>query len=279
MLKWLENKNQQPSIEIEFLGTIGSDPAAAFLEHDLKAHGIIIDNVVRIEGGRSPLATIIINQRTGSRTITYDLRELPDLTFGNFISGIDISKYSWIHFEARQNLDEVRQMIQYVRSQDPSRAIKLSLEIERASDGRDIFFAEDLDFVFISKDYAKTNGCYNLNEAIRTIPSLLRSVKPSGTTTTLIIGWGEVGAGGVVLSHDHKLLLDTSKSDAFKPKNGVIDTTGAGDAFIASAIFAAHVMNYDLKGVLQFACRFAGAKCGVMGNKNLHLFDSLCMTL
>lgn len=166
-------------------------------------------------------------------------------------------------------MDAVIQMIRYVRISDPERKITLSLEIEKASDNRDPYFLEDLDYFFISKDYARTKGCMNLDHAMDRMPLMIP--KDKKTQTTFICGWGDVGAQGCIVNKG--AITSHTASPAFPPKNGLVDSTGAGDSFIAANIFAFSVLKYELKDAVEFACQFAGAKCGLLGQKVLDEFD------
>ena len=60
---------------------------------------------------------------------------------------------------------------------------------------------------------------------------------------------------------------DVKHSDAFPPEK-VIDTLGAGDTFVAGAIYSL-IKESSVEHALIFACSLAGFKCGVAGNDGL----------
>lgn len=49
----------------------------------------------------------------------------------------------------------------------------------------------------------------------------------------------------------------------------VVDTLGAGDCFIASVIFAHHLLGFDFRHSLIFGCKVAGDKVGMDGYDGL----------
>jgi ketohexokinase len=53
---------------------------------------------VYYEACDAPTSVVIINQTNGSRTIIHSNKNLPELTLDNF-KKLDLSRYSWIHFE------------------------------------------------------------------------------------------------------------------------------------------------------------------------------------
>lgn len=66
---------------------------------DFKAYNICINNCVYYEACDAPTSVVIISQTTGSRTIIHSNKNLPELTLDDF-KKLDLSQYSWIHFEA-----------------------------------------------------------------------------------------------------------------------------------------------------------------------------------
>jgi len=66
---------------------------------DFKTSNICIDNCVYYDACDVPTSVVIINQSNGSRTIIHSNNNLPELTLDDF-KKLDLSQYSWIHFEA-----------------------------------------------------------------------------------------------------------------------------------------------------------------------------------
>jgi hypothetical protein len=66
---------------------------------DFKTSNICIDNCVYYDTCDAPTSVVIINRSNGSRTIIHSNNNLPELTLDDF-KKLDLSQYSWIHFEA-----------------------------------------------------------------------------------------------------------------------------------------------------------------------------------
>lgn len=77
----------------------------------------------------------------------------------------------------------------------------------------------------------------------------------------VICPWGETGASA--MKTNGHLVTSTSFPPAV-----VVDTLGAGDTFNGAAIFALN-SGKNLKDSLTFACKVAGAKCGMMGFRGI----------
>lgn len=185
---------------------------------------------------------------------------------------MNIGEYDWIHLEARKNVNDIREFIQKVRREDKERKITISVEIEKPFESRTIFFEDDIDYLFVSKDYAKMKGATDLKTAIELLSNLSSTTKSTDQPTKIVVAWGEMGAA---ISTIKGSSIEYDYTEAFTPKSGVIDTTGAGDSFIAAVIFARILLNMNMKSSIMFGCKFAGAKCGVMGNRGLENFDEL----
>lgn len=185
---------------------------------------------------------------------------------------LNIDAYSWIHLEARKNVNDVRGFIQKVRKEDPKRKITISVEIEKPFESRTIMFQEDVDYLFVSKDYAKMKGATDLRTAVEMLSNYSAEVKSTSTPTYIVVAWGERGAATSTINKDNQ--IEYSFTPACVPTT-VVDTTGAGDAFIAAVIFARLLLKVNMKESIEFGCKFAGAKCSVMGNRGLNNFDKL----
>lgn len=145
----------------------------------------------------------------------------------------------------------------------------MSIEIEKPSKSRELFFREDFDYYFISKDYAKWKGATCAEESIEVVAKMM----PPGRTAVIICAWAEAGARAAVI--DDGRITGQFSSPSFPARAGVVDTTGAGDSFIAATVFALQVLQQEVGEAIRFGCRFAGAKCGVLGNQGLDNFEQL----
>lgn len=76
LLKWHKRNGGEKGVDVqvEFFGTMAEDVGGHFMEKDMKDCGIITENVVKYNNALSPLASIIISQQTGSRTIVHNIK-------------------------------------------------------------------------------------------------------------------------------------------------------------------------------------------------------------
>ncbi|XP_067116930.1 ketohexokinase isoform X5 [Osmerus mordax] len=235
-----------------FLGSLAPGPVADFVLEDFQKYHIDISLLSDHAQCSFPASVVISNVTTGSRTILHMNRNLPDVTATDF-SKVDLTQYSWIHWEGR-NAEEQVKMIQQValfnRSLPQQQRITISVEIEKTMEPLYQLFPYG-DIVFISKDVAMHFGFHSAASALQ---ELYHRVKKGAV---LICAWAEKGADA--LGPDGVVV----HSDAFSPEV-LVDTLGAGDTFNASVIYClSH--GGSLQEALMFGCQVAGRKCGVHG--------------
>ena len=175
---------------------------------------------------------------------------------------LSLDKYKIIHFEGLRNPLEIRKMIAFIRKNDIKRKIKISLELERNCNDLKVLLSEDIDLFFVESSFAKLFGFENSQQTIEGISKLVHS------KALVICPWAETGAKAI-----DNCSQKICSSPAFTPKNGVVDTLGAGDTFVATTLFALWILNYDLKDAIVLGCQVAGSKCGKFGFQHLHEFQ------
>ncbi|XP_065844649.1 ketohexokinase-like [Oscarella lobularis] len=237
----------------------------SFVLSELRSYGVRVDKCVYHVGKRLPNSLILINRANGSRTIVHH-RDLPELTFDDFTSKIDLKDYKWIHFEGR-NASHVSKMIHAIRqynnnSSQESSKITISVEIEKTKPEIQSLLPEG-DVVFISKDFSRHHGCQTASEALRHFASKTRP------QAKLICAWGEEGAYATEKDAETGKISEIYESPAFPPPV-VIDTLGAGDTFNATVIDCLN-KGQDLQEAIVKGCKIAGKKCGQEGHKGLIL--------
>jgi ketohexokinase len=227
---------------------------------DLTAQDIDFTNCPKHFGHSTPNSYIILNSKTGSRTILHTNLGLPEVTFEDF-KKINILNYSWIHFEGRPNLSCIHNMILSVSNVSDTDAVKkptISLEMEKISRNFDEILPL-VDVVFVSKEYSQSLGYTNMTDTVDRI-HLLKNLK---SDTIVICPWGDQGAAGK--SGINGPVINVP---ACIPKN-VMDTIGAGDTFNAT-IIAALTEGQNLKQALTSGCKVAGTKVGQFGYNGLN---------
>ena len=96
----------------------------------------------------------------------------PELGLSHFRDSIDLSQYSWIHFEGRK---PTKDLVSFVEDERLRAGLKLkvSVEVEKTDRGLESLFGL-ADLVFVSKDFSKHSGAGSASEAVRMFKNRLR---------------------------------------------------------------------------------------------------------
>lgn len=175
--------------------------------------------------------------------------ELPEMTVDEFrsaVAGLDLAQ-TWFHFEGRIP-DIIHTCIQDLRARCP--AVKINVEVEKPGRQGLIEVAAEADVVFFSRTWAQSCGfehCVPFLEAQR---SRLPGVQ------AMFVTWGDEPAAALDRASGEVVLCRPSQVPQ------VLDTVGAGDTFIAGALYDLISMDGDwnLKQTLDSATNLAGLK-------------------
>jgi ketohexokinase len=225
-------------------GTLVDSADGKFIRGDLETRGVDTAAARLAGSGSVPVSTILLNSRTGSRTIIH-FRDLPEYSPADF-SSLELQSYDWLHFEGR-NVESLQAMLHWSRERYPS--IPCSLEIEKPRTGIEDLFGLAQVLLF-SRTYAASRGYADP-------AALLQSVHREFPDADLFCTWGVEGA--VSLDREGRY---TSQA-AYIPRR-VVDTLGAGDTFNAGVIDG-YLARRDSVTLLRQACMLAGEKCGRSG--------------
>lgn len=248
---------------------------------------------------------IISSQATSSRTIINN-NVLPEMTFKEFthisrdlfkrtssIAFCDPIAQTWFHFEGRipattleciRHLRVLKALASINSGASSQMALKISVELEKP--GREGLqdLAFEADVIFYSKAWAEGEGYYSAEDCLDQQAKLFSARSGGEAKTndkTLICTWGEQGAYALVLpctsssQATYEEVTQSSENDIIhsqayiSPGNPIVDSTGAGDTFIAGVLFGLICRNGDeqtetqswsLKQALGFANGLAGRK-------------------
>ncbi len=215
-----------------------------FIRNDLESRGVDTAASRLVGSGSVPISSILLNGRTGSRTIIH-YRDLPEYSLADFCS-LELKSFDWLHFEGR-NIEALWAMMRWCSERYPS--IPRSLEIEKPRPGIEDLFGLAQVLLF-SQTYALSRG--------HTDPErLLQSVHRQFPGADLFCTWGVRGA--VSMDREGRF---TNQAAHIPPR--VVDTLGAGDTFNAGVIDG-YLAQRDTVTILRQACVLAGKKCGRTG--------------
>ncbi|KKK18713.1 hypothetical protein ARAM_001216 [Aspergillus rambellii] len=215
--------------------------------------------IYRIQYEEPASSYIIKSQATGSRTIV-NYNELPEMTFEEFAPIADKvgPKTGWFHFEGRIP-ETTLACIKYVRQNFPR--AKISVEVEKPGRPGLESLAMEADVVFYSKSWAEGKGYKSAEECVRAQSSI------TPKASLICCTWGEDGAVGFETGPKNLV-----HSQAYTPPDfQLVDSVGAGDAFIAGMLFGLICKGdfWDLTEKLTVANRVAGMKVAQEGFSGL----------
>ena len=238
-------------------------------------------------------AYIISSASTSSRTIV-NHNPIPEMTFDEFVwitdRIVNTAKASeetidelWFHFEGR-NPETTAQCMRYIRwhlarSGSPgTEQYWISVELEKPGRAGLQELTQYADVVFYSRSWAEGTGYTSasdclLQQAIALGAPALESVPaPHDHDRLLVCTWGSDGACSLFVNKPSSTTNATPsivRSPAHISDEPIVDSTGAGDTFIAAMLYAVvyrGLLESDSHGswsqeqALEFANKLAGNK-------------------
>jgi sulfofructose kinase len=228
-----------------YAGRFGSDDAGRFGLESLRAEGVDVTFAEVVEGAENQIAYILIDERTGERTVIWDRdarlcygeEEAPRGFAGRgrvlHIDGHDTRARTRVAREAREA------------------GTVVSLDIDNVYEGLEELLPH-VDVLVSSQEFPRRlTGIDNEHAALVEMKTRLRPDAVVGMT---------LGERGAVVFHGGVFI----ESPAFAVPGGCHDTTGAGDAFHAGFIYGM-LAGEEIEGCLTLGCAVAALKCRALG--------------
>jgi sulfofructose kinase len=228
-----------------YVGRFGSDDAGRFGLEALRAEGVDVERAEVVEGARNQIAFIVIDARTGERTIMWDRDER--LAYHEQEAPRDFATRGRVlHLDAHDPLPCAR-----LAREARAAGTIVTVDVDNIYEGLDELLPH-VDVLISSKEFPRRlTGVDEERAALVAAKSLLRADAVVGMT---------LGERGAVVFHGG----DFYESHAFPVPGGCRDTTGAGDAFHAGFIHGL-LGGEEIEGCLRAACSVAALKCRALG--------------
>lgn len=236
---------QRLGLRTAYAGRFGSDEAGRFGFEALRAEGVDVGRAEVIEGARNQIAFIIIDARTGERTILWDRDE----------------RLAYRADEAPTDF-AARGRVLHMDAHDPPACARLarearaagtivSLDVDNIYDGLEELLPH-VDLLISSKEFPRRlTGIDDEREALRATKARLRADALAGMT---------LGERGALVYHEGEFV----RAGAYAVPGGCRDTTGAGDAFHAGFLHGL-LRGEDVESCLARGCAVAALKCRALG--------------
>lgn len=236
---------QRLGLKTAYAGRFGSDPEGQFGLATLKAEGVNVACAETIEGARNQIAFIIIDRRTGERTILWDRDERLAYATEDAPAG----------FAARGR-------VLHLDAHDPPACARLAREARAAgtivsADIDNIYeglpeLLPLIDVLISSSEFPRRlTGIADERAALAEMKTRLHHNALAGMT---------LGTRGALLYHEDSFI----ESPAFPVPGGCRDTTGAGDAFHAGFLYGM-LQGENIEACLTLGSAVAALKCRDLG--------------
>lgn len=235
---------QRLGLRTAYAGRFGSDAEGHFGLATLKTEGVNVEQAEMIEGARTQVAFIIIDARTGERTIIWDRDER--LAYAAHEAPTGFAKHGRIlHLDAH----------------DPPACVRLAHEARAAG----TIISADIDNIYeglpellplIDVLISSSEFPRRLTGIADERASLLELKARYGCP---VVGMTR-GVRGALIYQDQTFL----ESEAFPVPGGCRDTTGAGDAFHTGFLFGM-LQGEEIEACMTLGCAVAALKCRDLG--------------
>ncbi|HEV8591491.1 MAG TPA: carbohydrate kinase family protein [Pyrinomonadaceae bacterium] len=235
---------QRLGLKTAYAGRFGTDSAGDYGLQTLKGEGVDTKYAEQIEDAKTQIAFIVIDERSGERTVIWQRDER--LAYTETDAPLDaVPRAKVLHFTPH----DVKACIVMARRAKELGVI-VSVDIDNLFEGVQELLSH-VDIFIASADFPKKLfGTHGSREALREIKSLF--------------GCGIVG---VTLGEEGSLLLcggEFIETPGFAAPGGCKDTTGAGDAFRVGLLYGL-IRGETVEEAARMANAVAALKCRAVG--------------
>lgn len=227
-----------------YVGRFGTDAEGDFGLRSLQDEGVDISFAEKIAGARTQIAFIVIDERSGERTVIWHRDKL--LAYDETDAPVDAAELGKVlHFTPH----DTRACLQMARRARAGGAI-VSIDIDNVFDGVGELLPQ-VDILISSFEFPeKLVGIKGKRESLREIKSRFGC---------RIVGMTLGETGSLILCENE--FIETS---GFAVPNGCRDTTGAGDAFRVGLLYGL-LKGETVETAAQMANAVAALKCRELG--------------
>lgn len=235
---------QRLGLRCSYIGRFGSDAAGDIGFNSLVDANVDMRYAERIDGARTQIAFIIIDEQTGERTVIWERdqklhyceSEAPDAPVKNA---------KVLHLTPHDTREGIR-LSKLARSN----GVIVSADVDRAFDGIEELLA-NVDVLITSADFPRQFlGTNDVETSLREMQDRFGS-----------------GVVGITLGENGSILLSEGefvRTDGFEVPGGCKDTTGAGDSFRVGLLYGL-IAGVSLEESARMANAVAALKCRAVG--------------
>jgi len=228
-------------LKTKYVGKVGGDEMGEFSLSNLEREGIDVSDVTRVEGALNQFAIILVDARTGERTIIWKRDERLAVLPEEVPAGA-IAQGRFVLLDGHDAPAAAR-AAELARS--AGSAVVIDAETVKPGTREMVGFA---DYVVCSRKFPEAfTGKSGLREALREI----KAMGPRHVIATL-------GRDGALAFSDDGFY----ESGGFKV--GCVDSTGAGDVFHGAFIYGL-VQAWEMERILDFSNAAAALNCTALG--------------
>lgn len=227
-----------------YAGRFGDDKEGDFGLQSLRDAAVNIDFCEQIGGVDSQTAFILIDEKTGERTVMWNQDRR--LAFAAAEAPVRALENVKIFHTDAHDLSACVELAKTARAKD----VIVSVDVDTAVDGLDELLAH-VDILISSDDFPhKFTGIRDERDALQTLQNRFGCK---------IVGKTKGKAGALILSENRFLT-----ADGYAVPGGCKDTTGAGDAFHAGFLWGL-LQDETIEDALKIANAVAALKCRALG--------------